>query len=42
LRHVAADAGDVLVADFGLASSKVGLKISDINTIAAGEDLGDA
>jgi hypothetical protein len=41
LRHVAAEAGDVLVADFDFASSKVGLEISDINTIVDGEDLGD-
>jgi hypothetical protein len=42
LRHVAADAGDALVADFDLASSKGALEISDINTIVAGEDLGEA
>jgi hypothetical protein len=42
LRHVAADGGDVLVAEFDLAASKVGLGISDINAIVAGEDLGDA
>lgn len=32
LRHVAAEAGDVLVADFDLGSTRVGLELSDVNS----------
>ena len=42
LRHVAAEAGDVLVADFDFASSKVWLEISDISTIVDSEGCGGA
>jgi hypothetical protein len=41
LRHVAAEAGDVLVANFDSSSSEVGLEMSDINTIGDGEEFAD-
>jgi hypothetical protein len=41
LRHVAAEEGDVLMADFDSTSSKVALEVSDINTVVDGDALGD-
>lgn len=40
LRHVAAEEGDVLMADFDVTSSKVALDISDINTVVDGDAFG--
>lgn len=42
LRHVAAEAGDVLVADFDVTAARVGLEISDISTVVDGDDIEDA
>jgi hypothetical protein len=41
LRQVAAEAGDVLVADFDLGATRVGLELSDINSTLDDENLGD-
>ncbi len=41
LRHGAAEAGDVLVANFDSSSSEVDLEISDTNAIEDSEDLRD-
>lgn len=39
LRHVAAEAGDVLMADFDVAASKVSLAITDVGTVIDSDDL---